>query len=77
VTDETGKYQLRISAKQPGALVGPNVAVVSWPVRDRAAPPPVPDAPIPLKYRAVDGNPLCFDVKAGQSHIFDLPLVDD
>jgi hypothetical protein len=75
-TDEAGEFRLSVSAKQPGALVGPNIAVVSWPVRDRANPPPVPDAPIPVRYRDVTASPFRFEVKPGPGQTIDLPMDD-
>jgi hypothetical protein len=76
-TDETGTFQLSISEKQLGALVGPNVAVVRWPMRDRSSPPLVSDVPIPLKYTDLTANPLRFDVKAGPGQTINLELVND
>jgi hypothetical protein len=73
-TDDNGAFQLSLSEKQPGALVGLNVAVVRWPARDRAAPPPVPDVPIPLKYTDLTANPLRFEVKAGPGQTINLVL---
>jgi len=73
-TDETGIYRLSIDGKQAGAVVGPNVAVVRWPVRDRAKPPPVPDVPIPVKYSVVTESPLKFEVKSGSGQTINLAL---
>jgi hypothetical protein len=81
-TDEAGLYFLTCRDKQPGALVGPNRVVVSWPSRDlREAgrggqPLPPPSAQIPLHYTVASDTPLKVDVKGGETNIIDLHLED-
>jgi hypothetical protein len=76
ITDEAGVFRLSVSENRPGAVVGPNIAVVRWPVRDRAAPPPVPDVPIPVQFSVVTESPLQFEVKAGLGQTINLILDD-
>jgi hypothetical protein len=81
-TDQTGNYTLACRNNQPGAIVGPNRAVVSWPSRDiRAAgrdgqPLPAPSAEIPAHYTVANETPLTVEVKAGETNTIDLPLED-
>src|SRR5262245_54967795 len=74
VTDQNGVYTLAIDKNTSGAVVGRNVAVVCWPVRDRGAPPVVTDVPIPLKYTVPGDSPLKVDVKAEKGQVIDLKL---
>ncbi len=75
-TDESGAYELSAGEDKPGALVGPNIAVVRRPVRDRAA-PKVRDVPIPIKYTIVTESPLNFEVRPGPGQTIDLTLKND
>ncbi len=81
-TDDAGVYSLACRDNQPGALVGPNRAVVSWPSRDlREAgrggePLPLPSASIPLHYTVASDTPLKVEVKGGESNFIDLLLED-
>jgi hypothetical protein len=79
-TDELGEYTLRHNSKEPGALVGPNKVVVSWPSRDVLAAGGrgnAPGPPIPLRYTVVMDSPITVEVKPGGPQVIDLPLVDD
>jgi hypothetical protein len=81
MTDADGKYTLSHQGSQPGALVGPNRAVVTWPSRDmrnagRDKPLPPPSQTIPIQYTVVNDTPLVVEVKPGGRQTIDLPLVD-
>jgi hypothetical protein len=81
-TDAAGIYSLTHQGNKPGALVGRNRAVVSWPSRDllgvgRDGPaPPPPGPPIPMQYTVADETPLTVEVKAGDRQAIDLSLED-
>jgi hypothetical protein len=82
MTDVAGMFTLCHHGDKPGALVGPNRAVVSWPSRDlRSAardgpPPPPPTKEIPLHYTVAGETPLLFEVVAGDRQTIDLHLSD-
>jgi hypothetical protein len=82
MTDAAGTFTLSHHGNKPGALVGPNRAVVSWPSRDlRSAardgpPPPPPTIEIPIHYTTAGETPLLFDVIAGDRQTIDLHLSD-
>jgi hypothetical protein len=77
-TDGTGTYTLTAVTAKPGALVGRNRAVVSWPARERSdpdkPPPRPPGPPIPVIYMVATETPLIVEVKAGPRQTIDLPL---
>jgi hypothetical protein len=78
-TDDAGTYTLTAMTAKPGALVGRNRAVVSWPARERGGdpdkpPPRPPGPPIPVVYTVVTETPLIVEVKAGPRQTIDLPL---
>ena len=81
-TDQTGFYTLACRNNQPGAVVGSNRAVVSWPARDireaghNGQPLPAPSVPIPAHYATASDTPLTVEVKLGETNTIDLPLED-
>jgi hypothetical protein len=82
ITDSAGRYALTRQGDRPGAVVGPNRAVVSWPSRDllgvgRDGPAPSPPGPpIPMHYTVASETPLILEVKGGGPQTIDLPLED-
>jgi len=82
MTDADGMFTLSHHGDTPGAVVGPNRAVVSWPSRDvRSAardgpPPPPPSRPIPVHYTVAGETPLLFEVMPGDRQTFKVQLED-
>ena len=82
MTDADGMFTLSHHGEKPGALVGPNRVVVSWPSRDlRSAardgpPPPPPGRPIPIHYTVAGETPLLFEVIPGDRQTFKVQLED-
>ena len=80
MTDDWGEFSLRRDGKEPGALIGPNKVVVSWPARDvvmAEGRSNAPGPPIPLRYTVAMDSPITVEVKPGGPQVIDLPLVDD
>jgi hypothetical protein len=76
-TDDAGRYTLTLQSGKPGALVGKNRVVVSWPAperRDDQPRPPPPGPAIPVRYTVVTETPLVVEVEPGGRQTIDLPL---
>jgi hypothetical protein len=72
-TDASGAYTLIRAGGKPGALVGKNRVVVSWPTPVRHG-EPLPGPAIPVQYTVADETPLIFEVKEGGRQTIDLKL---
>jgi hypothetical protein len=89
VTDASGGYQL-MTLDTKGAMPGKYTALVTKAENAASAEAPVsmddaarnlgkasvPKALLPAKYGDASKSPFKFEVKAGQSNAFDLPLAD-
>jgi hypothetical protein len=76
MTDGAGFFSLTHGDDEPGALVGSNRVVVSWPSRDMRGALPAPSQPIPLRYTVADMSPLTVEVKSGGPQTINLLLGD-
>jgi hypothetical protein len=77
-TDAEGKYRLMNSNGKPGAAVGQNRVVVSWPDRERSDDPARPQRRpafnIPIRYTVASMTPFVMEVKSGGPNTINLQL---